>query len=694
MPDSVRKSTPIYLSDEYRNSLGRLLDLTDVQMEKLRKRVKQDYEEWKENTVELHSSLRRWNDLVEGVMEETDYPFEGASNLHVPLIAIYMKVYHSILRRSILASDAIWYAETDDEALDESLPDIEENLNYKARAKWNIAEALSDVIWTTERDTLGILHIPYVEEYEENVKDVVYVHNAAEFLEEFPPDDSGLSDQEWQDWKATVESDATEENPVEIPIVYDKEIYRGPKGEIVELADFVIFPATAKSISKNDCHGFGHRFWMRREMVHEKRREKVWYDDAVEKFLEKTRKGSDVSDYTRSKDEIEGLSRSSKGREYEFVSLVYRIRFKGDDTERKLLLVYAPDSELIMSTIDFPYRRDHYAIFRIGKKPNRLLGDGVPKDMEDTNEEVDIIHNQRINSRKIAEVPSFKAKKNANKDFDPQAYENLWKPGVVFWLDDPEAFDQFKIQPVDFTSSMREEQSTMQIASLLAGVEPFSFSGNASPDNPDAPGNKTAYLINQSNLRMDDPLSELRHGVEETGDICMSHEYQFGPAQISYMRQGDQGKRERRMFSKRLLRKGINLKMFGVTVRLNPDAEFQKWFQYYAALAKDPMIANRNKSRWYLLMQALKNGRVEGRDKILPTIEELDQEEIEMRKQAMVKMLQEQQMAKAKQIQDQKKTLVQQLQQKLRARNVVKKLTQGPDSTGAAPVPALDMANA
>jgi hypothetical protein len=684
MPEQ-KKSVPIYLSEEYRNSLGRLVDLTDAQMDKLRKRVKADYDDWKSNTSELHASLRRWNDLVEGVMEETDSPFEGASNLHIPLIAIYMKVYHSILRRSILASESIWYAETDDEAMDDFAADIEENLNYKARAKWNIAEAISDVIWTTERDTLGILHIPYVEEYEENVKDIIYVHSMEDFLEEFPPEDPGLSQAEWQSWANLVQAEATEENPVEIPIVYDKEIYRGPKGEIVELADFVIFPATAKSLSKADCHGFGHRFWWRREMVHEKRREGVWYEDAVEKFLEKTKKGSNVSDYMRSKDEIEGLSRSSKSNQYEFVSLIYRIRFKGDKSERKFLLVYAPDCDLIMAVVDFPYRRDHYAIFRIGKKANRLLGDGIPKDLEDLNEEVDAQHNQRINSRKISEVPSFKAKKNASKDFDPNAYENTWKPGVVFWLDDPEAFDQFKVQPADFMSSMREEQNTIQLASLHEGVEPFAFSGNPTPGDADAPGNKTVALIQQSNLRMDDPLAELRHGVEDVGDICLSHEYQFGPAQVTFMRSADGGKRERKSFPKRILRRGINMKMFGITVRLNPDAEFQKWFQYYAVLSKDPIIGQRAKSRWYMLMQALKNGRVEGREKILPSLKELQAEEVEMRKQAMMKMAQEQQAAQAKAMEEQKKEAIQGLQENLKVRNTMAKLATPP----ALPAPVM-----
>lgn len=669
--------------DKPRNpAIGDLLDLSDAQMDKLKKRLKRDYEDWKQNTSELHDDLKRWNDLVENVVEETDYPFEGCSNVHVGIIAIFMKVYHSILRRSVLAADMIWMLDTDNEELDEFVQDIEEAINFKARAKWNIAEALSDVIWTTCRDKLGILHVPYVEEVEENVKDVVYVHNLQEFLGEFPPDDSGLSGQEWQAWAERVKLEATDETPVEIPIVYDKVEYQGPKGEIVELADFVIFPATARSINKSDCHGFGHRFYMRREQVREKKLSGVWYEDSVNDFLSKTRSGSTVSDYMQSKDQIEGLSRSSKTDDYEFVSLVYRIRWKNDEPEQKLLLVYAPEKEIVMSVMDFPYRIDHYALFRIEKKANRLLGGNIPGDLDDSNEEIDALHNQRLNSRKITEVPSFKAKKNANKDFDPQADENKWRPGVVFWLDDPDAFTQFTVQPVDLGTSMAEEANDLKISSLQMGVEPFLASGSASPDNPDAPGNKTQSLIQQFNLRMDDPLSEIRNGVEAVGQICLSHEYQFGPAQISYTKDAGNGRRETQSFPKRLLRTGVTLKMFGVTVRLNPEAEFQKWFGYYAALTRDPIIAKRDPSRWELLMRMMKNGRVEGREKILPSLEELHQEQIEVQKQALMQMAQEQQAAKAQAMQEQKKQMIQGLSEKLKVKRTVEGLAKPPSMNG------------
>ena len=148
------ETKPIQLANEYRESLGQLLDLSDTQKERLKKRLKKEIENWKNDSSGLQAKLKSWNELVENVVEETDYPFVGCSNIHIPLVAIYMKVYNSILRRSSLGAGIIWYSETEDDNLRDLLPQIDESMNYKAFSKWNISEGLSDVYWTTCRDGL------------------------------------------------------------------------------------------------------------------------------------------------------------------------------------------------------------------------------------------------------------------------------------------------------------------------------------------------------------------------------------------------------------------------------------------------------------------------------------------------------------------------------------------------------------
>jgi len=640
----AKSKLPEFLTEEYRSKFGSLLELSKAQKDKIKKRLKREISEWKQNTGDLHKNLEEINDLLEGVVEETDYPWVGASCLHIPITAIYCKVYHSIERRSILGGDIIWYTETNEDALEDYTSRIDDSLNYFAKSEWNIVEGLSEVFQTTNRDGLGVLQIPYVEDYEKT-KDVLFISNVDEFMQEFPDaESSGLSQEEWEITGQYIADNANEDFPVEIPITYDKPVYVGPKAEVVELVDFVTFPATARNITRQNCRGYGKRFTMRRGEIKKKRDEGVWDKEETTKLLSETRSGTQASSYVQSKDRAEGLGRDGKSDDYEFFELVYYIELKKGDGEEKLLLTYSYEEDALTAFIDYPYRIDFYALFRIEKKPNRLIGASVPGQLMEMNKEIDTQHNQRIQSREIATVPSFKGKKSAfGKDFDLEAEENRFHPGVLFLMDDPEGFEQFKVQPTDMGESMNEEKNDIQICSLTVGVDAFLFSGNAQSSDPNAPGNKTVALINQSNLRMDDPINELRSGVETAGEICLSHLYQFGPAQLEYFASEEGGKRQRQSIPKRILRKGIKVKMHGVTVAMNPDSEFQKWYNYYLALVKEPVIGQSAKRRVEILRRALRGGRIPGRDKILPSIQEIEQEEIQMRMK--VQQAQQQQMA-------------------------------------------------
>lgn len=614
-----------FSSEEYYNKLGKLVELTEEQKSKLKKKLKKEIEGWKTDTAEQRTRLERWNDLLEGVVEETDFPFQGASQIHIPITAIYCEIYHGIERRSILGSERIWYAETMDDNLRDSLPKIEDALNYKARAEWNILRAFSDVFQTTNRDGLGIMQVPYVEEYEP-CKDIVLVSNVEEFMNEFPtPDEAGLSPKEYKSLAMKVQKEATEEEPVEIPISYERCVYRGPKGEVIELADFIRFPATAQEISRQYCRGYGKRFYLRKGEIKKRIKEGFWYKSATKKFLRGKKGGSNVNSFMRSKDYVDGVNRSDRSDDFEFFEMVYWATLDKAEGESKLLITYSQEEDEIVACLEYPYRVDFYALFRIKGRPNRLVGTSVPQMTEDINEEIDTQHRQRINIRTISSVPSFKGKKESKKDFDSNAESNQWRPGVIFWLNDPEAFEQFKVQPTDLGESMAEEQNDMKILSMRTGVEAFMFSGSAQAGDMNAPAKKTELLISQSNLRMDDPIAELRDGVEKVGEICLSHLYQFGPNEIEYEQKTQAGQATATSIPKRILRKGIKIKMQAVNVVFNADSEFEKWMYRYGMLTKEPIIANDPRRRLEILRHALWNGRVDGKEKIIPSEQELEQ---------------------------------------------------------------------
>ncbi len=678
---------PTSLSDAYRNKMGELLELTGPQKTRLKAWLKSRIKEWIDDTEELRQRLQDDNDLVEGVVMETDFPFEGASNVHVPVTEMYMEIYKSVEKRSILGADMIWIATTDDDDLKDMLPEIEDALNYHAIHKWNIKTALANVFWTTNRDGLGVIQLTWEEVYEK-ATDLILITNIQEFEQEFPsPEESGIPHEEFAAW-AKAAANASDEEPLEIPISFEKEVYYGCKAEVVELTNFVTFPATVPDIKDRLCRGYGKEYMARAGSLRDDARNGMFYKDAVNALISKGAKAV-IDPATQAKDDIEGLSRTNLKDQFRLFNLVIKGRLDGEEGEEgRYLVTYSYDHDELIQTMEYPYRVDMCALFRINSRPNRMIGRSIPNKTRDMNDEVDTQHNQRINARTIGTVPVFKAQMNQKKELDPYLRENKWAPGRIFWLTDFAAFEQFKVQPTDQGESLAEETNDMRILDLFLGSAASLLSGGAAPADPNAPGNKTAIMIQQSNLRMDDPLSELREGVSELGNICLSHWYQFGPPILSYQSKVSDGVRptfETKSLHKKFLRKGIHIDMAGITVTMNSDAEMQKALQIHQVLLQEPLYAQNDELRMTGLRDALRAGRVANRERLLPSLDEIKQHQLDVQKQAMTQMAAEKQAADAQQAQEAMKSRIAQAKTDVQIPDLAKQIAERSMAEAGAP---------
>jgi hypothetical protein len=361
------------LAEDYKAKMGQLLQLADKDFKKIKKRLKKEIDSWKEATNDLHERLEEDNDLVEGITEETDEPWDGASNVHVPVTGMYMSIFHSVLRRSILGADIIWYAEPEPGVLDpeaqESLTAQEEFMNYKARSDWNIAECLEGVCWTAPKDGLGVIQICWAEEYEP-AKDILMITNIQDFLGQFPdPESAGLDPATFTALAQQISSTASEEAPLEIPITFQRLTYMGPKGHIINLVDFLIFPAHCSDISSQDCRGYGKEYSTRRGIIKKHKADGDWYPDAVDRLLRKTKK-LESSSYTKSQDQIEGLSRANAEDEFKFYELVVKMELDPSLGEQKFQFTYNYECDELVQAIEFVYNMDNYALFRMKNVPD------------------------------------------------------------------------------------------------------------------------------------------------------------------------------------------------------------------------------------------------------------------------------------------------------------------------------------
>lgn len=650
---------PFFLQEDYREHQGKLLELSKEQESRIKNWLKKRIDEWKTDTTELHQMLEEDNDLVEGYVDEPADIYQGwGSNIHIDVTGIYMEVYQAIEKRSILGADLIWYGETDDENLWGVVADIDEMLNYKARNEWNIAKAIPMAIWAKNRDSLCAVQVTWEEDWETG-KDIIVLTSILDFIEEFPdPESGGMTPEQWNQLRTYVESNATEDDPVEIPIKVERRTYYGNKAHIVEYADFVTFPATVATIYGPSCRGYGKRYRERKEEIQSKIESETYYEKAGKELIKKKSDESSINSYQKSKDYISGLKRTNNADEYGLYELVIKGRLDGKESEEgKYLVTYDHQNDILLRAVEYFYRVDFYAIFVLNERPNQLGGVSIPRKTRNSNDEIDTGHNQRINARAISSIPTFVADpiiKEGPDGWDPQAPENRWRPGLIVWTKYLDKFVQNKIQPTDLGESMQEEANSFRILDLSLGSPASLFSGQSPTSDPNAPGNKTAMLINQGNMRMEDVLDEDRHGISMLGKICLSHVYQFGPPVLSWMSQSMQNgapMRQTKTLHRKFLRKNINMNMKGISVILNPDAEMQKRMLRHQFLMQEPLFQQDANRRIESMRDVLRAGRDKMVDKLLPPAEEIQKQQVEIQKQAMMQM-QMQKMMQAKQQQE------------------------------------------
>ena len=103
----VDKATSSTSETLQQDKLGQLIQLNESQSKRLKKFLKKNLDAWEADTADLHDNLVSDNDLVENVIEDTGWPYEGAPNIHLPVTSIYMKIYKSVEKRSILGEDIV-----------------------------------------------------------------------------------------------------------------------------------------------------------------------------------------------------------------------------------------------------------------------------------------------------------------------------------------------------------------------------------------------------------------------------------------------------------------------------------------------------------------------------------------------------------------------------------------------------------
>jgi hypothetical protein len=280
----------------------------------------------------------------------------------------------------------------------------------------------------------------------------------------------------------------------------------------------------------------------------------------------------------------------------------------------------------------YPYwhNRSNYILWRIRRKPNRLLGRCFVDMLSDLNEEMNTQHNQRIDSRTITTVPTFKI--NANET-DLMARmergDGEFYPGQRWIMQNTKNMEMLETK-VDFMGTLQEEQNLFQIGDMLTGTASSGArSGMAEKKDPRASGKKQQAQIQQSNQRIDGYIRELKTSLNEMASQTLELYYQFSPDSVLEYNFYDDasGNFIRNEIRRTQLRnRNMTIDVARVSVLDNPDSILQRAATDYQMWKDEPLIGMNLKRRWQLVYDTLIAERKKNIPKLLPNLNDIQME--------------------------------------------------------------------
>jgi hypothetical protein len=304
---------------------------------------------------------------------------------------------------------------------------------------------------------------------------------------------------------------------VKVPVT----TYQGPTIQPIPREDFII-SSEAKSI--DDAFLVGFRTYLRKPQIEARIQAEVYRQNVMSRLYEdKVSYAGDEYDDVK-KDRVEGQGKEiseSKDKPIEIWELWFKYDIDGDGLEDDIVVVFHKETKTILRAI---YNPDFY-----GYRPFEDLvfnpveyafdGEGLCDILRDLQEEVDAMHNQRIDNGTLMNTLTFLERDGAISG-DWEFY-----PGARMKVDDIDS----AIMPLEvgkpMASSFQEEGQSIGYAQLVSGVSLESM-GQATSERPVA--SETMARLQQVGIKTQYGLDILRRKISKIGmkALCQIGQYQ------------------------------------------------------------------------------------------------------------------------------------------------------------------------
>lgn len=453
------------------------------------------------NAIEAQAGKRtEWDNAdrnYKGDLPERTVPWEGASNINVPITKTKLRKLTRKLKGAVFRHRPIWPLEAQKESEVDRVEKTEQFLDYKGKRDMKVEIPANHVLNDDGRYGTGIMKVPWVLEQEDVTEVETWDGTQDDQLEKFHalyPD----AKTDAPDVYARLFFDR--EPGVTATVSYKKTTYRGPRPERIHPKNMVV-PKGYTDINKMPFF-FEHmkKSW---DELQAGVANGMYKQSALDKIRKKytDNKKDDLSYITKEYDVYEGM---------------WKYAATGDIKEKCLFTVIL-DEDAYLRGIKYPYKhgRSYYIPFYFIPDADSFWGEAIAEDLADTQKAVNMILNIAIDSD-MANYPVFK-RVNSDESFDEDV--ERWYPFKEYLVENINDLEQMDAH-ASAANSLKLMDVVQRYADDVSGVSEL-FSGRESSLDPNAPAAKAQMLMEVSQEDMNEYLKWWLMGWNEVAyQIC------------------------------------------------------------------------------------------------------------------------------------------------------------------------------
>ncbi len=432
------------------------------------------------------------DNLYEGRVEFTDYPFEGCSNLSIPMAFEKVQMFLTKADQQIFSKPFILLKPKPGAGGDvvDALERKEVWLNWKLYDEIDIEVALNPILLDCANKGTGFAKVNWDTWIEAATKCERYTKKDIDkFVDRFEKQKD--SEVYKKNYKRLLDGETVRAYVSRLELVWDR-----PMVHWVPLKNLHIHPR----IPLREHRAIGEdREVTWQELVIRSTGEDAEYDIKVIEGIEREYGYDKIKE-----DEKQGITPEFKKKMHKIVESRYLYNYDGRG-EKKCLVTFLDEKNKILKIKTYPYEHNliDYVPYRMLPKPGCNYGDGISFILRHLNKALNELWNATINSGYWNNAPTFKAIKDANFG---NATIQKWGPAYVWWVKDIKQVEQFPINKnsVDMYHFI---ELILRQGDLSTGISDLS-SGKESPMDPQAPAQKVAMLLQES-------LGRIMRGIKE-----------------------------------------------------------------------------------------------------------------------------------------------------------------------------------